>query len=349
MKAHGYAAESATASLVPFTFERRELEADDVAIDILYCGICHSDLHQAHNDWGNSSYPMVPGHEIVGRVRAMGPGVKGLKIGDPVAVGCMVDSCLACDQCLDGEQIFCRHGATCTYNSTDKKHGGFTQGGYSNVILVRDKFVLRVPPNLDLKRVGPILCAGITCYTPLKEWNVGPGTRVAVAGLGGLGHMGVKLAVSLGAEVTVITTSPGKIKDAKDLGAQHTLLSTDKAAMKAAGSKFDFILDTIPVAHDFAPYLNLLDVDGSMVVVGALEMAPAFNSGLLVRGRRRLAGSAIGGIEITQELLELCAAKNVLPDCEILPVSEVNTAFERLARNDVKYRFVLDMAGLPKA
>ena len=349
MKAFGFAAFSADQDLAPYSFERRDLLPDDVAIDILYCGICHSDVHQARNDWKGSTYPMVPGHEIVGRVRALGPAVKGLKVGDPVAVGCMVDSCMTCDQCTHGEQQFCRHGATFTYNSVDKKHGGTTFGGYSSSIVVRDKFVLRVPASLDLKRVGPILCAGVTCYVPLREWNVGKGTRVAIAGLGGLGHMGVKLAVGLGAEVTVITTSPDKAKDAKNLGAHHVLLSTDAAAMKASVSKLDFILDTIPVAHDFAPYINLLDINGSVVVVGALDMTPSFHSGLLVRGRKRLAGSVIGGIEHTQELLELCAEKNILPDCEILPVTEVNKAYERLLKNDVKYRFVLDMGGLPKS
>ena len=348
MKAFGFAAFGADQDLAPFSFERRDLLADDVAIDILYCGICHSDLHQARNDWKGSTYPMVPGHEIVGLVRAVGPAVKELKVGDPVAVGCMVDSCMTCDQCTDGEQQFCRCGATFTYNSADKKHGGFTYGGYSNSIVVRDKFVLRVPSKLDLKRVGPILWSGVTCYVPLREWNVGPGTRVAIAGLGGLGHMGVKLAVGLGANVTVITTSPDKAKDAKNLGAHDVLLSTDTAAMKAHAMKFDFILDTIPVAHDFAPYIQLLDTDGSIVVVGALDMTPSFHSGLLVRGRRRLTGSVIGGIERTQEVLAFCADKNILPDCEILPVDQVNKAYERLLKNDVKYRFVLDMAGLPK-
>lgn len=349
MKAFGFAAFSADQDLAPYSFERRDLAADDVAIDILYCGICHTDLHQARNDWGTANFPVVPGHEIVGRVRALGPAVKGLKIGDAVAVGCMVDSCLTCDRCEQGDQQLCRHGATFTYNSADKKYGGLTFGGYSSYIVVRDKFVLRVPANLDLKRVGPILCAGITCYTPLRKWNVGPKTRVAVAGLGGLGHMGVKLAVGLGAKVTVITTSANKAKDAKDLGAHDVLLSTDPDALKARAGSFDFILDTIPVAHDFTPYINLLDADGSLVVVGALDMAPPFHSGLLVRGRKSLSGSLIGGIERTQELLELCAAKNILPDCEILPVTEVNKAYERLLKNDVKYRFVLDMAGLPKS
>jgi len=349
MKAFGFAAFNADTDLAPFSFTRRDLLPDDVAIDILYCGICHTDLHQAHNDWKGSNYPLVPGHEIVGRVRGVGSAVKGLKIGDAVAVGCMVDSCLTCDQCVDGEEQLCRHGATYTYNSPDANSGGFTYGGYSDVIVVRDKFVLRVPSKLDLKRVGPILCAGITCYTPLRIWNVGPDTRVAIAGLGGLGHMGVKLAVGLGAKVTVITTSASKIQDAKNLGAHDVLLSTDETAMKASAGKFDFILDTIPVAHDFAPYIQLLDSDGSLVVVGALDMAPSFHAGLLVRGRKNLAGSLIGGIPRTQELLEFCAEKNILPECEIVPVTDVNKAFERLVKNDVKYRFVLDMAGLPKS
>jgi len=346
MQCIGYAAQDATTPLAPFHFQRRELRPEDVAIDILYCGVCHSDLHQTRDDWGGSIFPMVPGHEILGKVSAVGSGVTKYKVGDTVAVGCMVDSCLECDQCDAGEEQYCRHGCTVTYNGRDRRTNEPTYGGYSKAVVVREEFVLRVPDGLDLERAAPLLCAGITTYSPLRKWNVGPGTRVGVIGLGGLGHMGVKLAVGLGADVTVVTTSKSKEKDALALGAHHVLLSTDPEAMKAAASGFDFILDTVPVEHDLSPYLELLDVDGSLVIVGAIAPMPGFHSYQLLGARRRISGSAIGGIAETQELLDFCAEKNILPDCETIPIDYINAAFDRMQKSDVKYRFVIDMASL---
>lgn len=342
----GYAATDATSALAPFTFERRDLRPEDVLIDIDYCGVCHSDLHQARNDWGNSVYPCLPGHEIVGRVRAVGTGVGKFKLGDRVAVGCMVDSCLACDQCKRGEEQYCRKFPTMTYNGKDRVTGENTLGGYAKAITVREEFVLRLPDGLDPARAGPLLCAGITTFSPLKEWNVGPGTRLAVAGLGGLGHLGVKLGAGLGAEVTVLTTSESKRADALALGAHHVLISKDKDAMRKARGTFDFVLDTVPVAHDLAPYLSLLDIDGTLVIVGALEPLPSLHSYALVGGRKRISGSQIGGIKQTQELLDFCAEKNILADCEMIAMADINHAYERMERSDVKYRFVIDMATL---
>lgn len=342
----GYAAQDATSPLAPYTFQRRALRAEDVDIEILYCGVCHSDLHQAHNDWGNSVYPVLPGHEIVGLVQAVGPAVAKFRPGDMVAVGCMVDSCLACDQCQRGEEQYCRKFATMTYNGKDRISGENTLGGYARSIIVREEFVLRLPNGLDPARAGPLVCAGITTWSPLREWKVGPGTRLAVAGLGGLGHMGVKLGRGLGAEVTVITTSEAKRADAMTLGAHNVLISKEKDAMRAARGSFDFILDTIPVAHDLAPYLSLLDIDGTLVIVGAMDVMPAWHSYALVNGRKRISGSQIGGIRQTQELLDFCAEKNILPDCEMIAMADINHAYERMERSDVKYRFVIDMATL---
>lgn len=346
MQCIGYAAQDATTPLAPYSFQRRALRPEDVAIDILYCGVCHSDLHQARNDWKNSAYPLLPGHEIVGRVRAVGPAVTKFKAGDAVAIGCMVDSCLACDQCSRGEEQYCRKRATLTYNGKDRQTGEPTFGGYSKAIVVREEFVLRVPESLDLERAGPLLCAGITTYSPLREWKVGPGTRLGVVGLGGLGHMGVKLGVGLGANVTVITTSQSKEADALALGAHRVLISKDPQAMRAATGTFDFILDTVPVPHDLSSYLNLLDIDGTLVIVGAIDMMPGYHSGSLVGGRKRVSGSAIGGIRETQELLDFCAEKNILPECETIAMADINHAYERMERSDVKYRFVIDMATL---
>ena len=345
----GYAAQDAQSALAPFTFERRALRDDDVAIEILYCGVCHSDLHQIRNDWKNSLYPVVPGHEIVGKVTATGPAVSNFKVGDQVAVGCMVDSCQQCDQCEKGKEQMCRKGATMTYNGKDRVTGDLTFGGYSDHVVVREEFVLRVPEALDLERAAPLLCAGITTYSPLKEWKVGPGSRVGVIGLGGLGHMAVKLAVGLGADVTVITTSPEKEADAKALGAHRVLLSRDADAMKSARSSFDLIVDTVPVAHDLQAYLPLLDVESTLVLVGAIEPMPGFHSGHILGGRKRIAGSPIGGIAETQELLDFCAEKNILPDCETIRIQDINHAFERMEKGDVKYRFVIDMASLADA
>jgi alcohol dehydrogenase (NADP+) len=346
MKTIGYAAQSKGAHLAPFSFDRRELRADDVAMEVLYCGICHSDLHMARDDWGWSFYPLVPGHEIIGRVTAVGKDVIKFKIGDNVAVGCMVDSCQHCDQCKKGEEQLCRNGMTLTYSSKDRIDGSTTFGGYSKHLISRQEFVLRIPEGLDLSRAAPLLCAGITTYSPLRTWGVKTGSRVGVIGLGGLGHMAVKLAHGLGAEVTVISRSPGKEKDAKELGADRLLLSTDKGAMEKAASSFDLIIDTVPVKHDLAPYLPLLDIDGTLVLVGHIGMIEEFHTAQLLMGRRRVSGSPIGGIRETQDMLDFCAEKNILPDCEVIKIQDVNAAYERLEKADVRYRFVIDMASL---
>ena len=332
--------------LAPMTIDRRELRAEDVAIEIAYCGVCHSDLHAARNDWGRTSYPFVPGHEIVGIVTAVGSGVTSFKVGDKAAIGTIVDSCRHCDSCEDHEEQYCREGMTGTYNAKDRIDGTMTYGGYSSSIVVAEPYVLRIPDGLDFAQAAPLLCAGITSYSPLKNWDVGPGSRVGVVGLGGLGHMGVKFAKALGAEVTMITTSPGKGDDALKLGADHVLISTDKAAMKAATRSFDFLLDTIPVAHELTPYLLLLDKQGTLCIVGAIDMLPSFHSGLLLQGQRAVAGSGVGGINQTQEMLDLCAEKNILPECEMIRMDEINHAFERMEKADVKYRFVIDMGTL---
>jgi alcohol dehydrogenase (NADP+) len=333
----------------PMTIERRNLRENDVDIEIYYCGVCHSDLHQARNDWGNSAYPVVPGHEIVGVVRAVGSDVKSFAPGDKVAVGCLVDSCLECEQCHSHQEQYCYTRATGTYNGKDRRDGSPTYGGYSSGIVVREEFVLRIPDALDMKRAAPLLCAGITTYSPLKHWKVGAGSKVGVVGLGGLGHMGVKFAVALGAEVTMITTSPSKAANAQALGAHHVLLSTDRDAMKAAMRGFDFILDTVPVQHDIAPYLMLLKPGGAHVIVGAIDMLPSFHSGLLLGGRKSVSGSAIGGIKETQEMLDFCAAHDIHPECEMIAMADINHAYERMEKSDVKYRFVIDMATMPAA
>ncbi|MDM4768970.1 NAD(P)-dependent alcohol dehydrogenase [Solimonas sp. SE-A11] len=349
MKTIGYAALSATTPLAPFTVERRELRPNDVAMEVLYCGVCHSDLHTARNDWGWSTYPSVPGHEIVGRVTAVGSEVKRYKVGDSVAVGCMVDSCQRCDQCQKGDEQLCRQGNTQTYNGKDRITGEPTFGGYSKHLVAREEFVLRVPEGLDPARTGPLLCAGITTYSPLRHWKVGPGTRVGVLGLGGLGHMAVKLAVGLGADVTVLSRTPDKQADALALGAHRLLVSSDKDAMKKAKGSFDVIIDTVPVKHDVTPYMPLLDIDGTLVIVGQLGPLAETSSMPLVSGRRRITGSLIGGIAETQELLDFCAARNILPDCEMIRMDQINEAFERMEKSDVRYRFVIDMASLSQA
>ena len=300
----------------------------------------------ARNDWGWSIYPMVPGHEIVGRVIEVGSEVTRFKTGDAVAVGCMIDSCQHCDQCRKGEEQLCREGNTLTYNGQDRITQDITYGGYSNHVLVRQEFVLRVPDGLDLARAAPLLCAGITTYSPLRTWNVGPGSRVGVIGLGGLGHMAVKLASGLGAHVTVISRSRDKEADALTLGADRLLFATDQDAMTKAGSTFDLIVDTVPVRHEISPYMPLLDVDGTLVIVGHLGLIDAPSTGPFLLGRRRVAGSPIGGIAETQELLDFCARKNILPDCEAIRMDQINEAFGRMERSDVRYRFVIDMASL---
>ena len=332
--------------LAPLSIDRRALRDEDVAIDIAFCGVCHSDLHAARNDWGRTRYPFMPGHEIVGTVSAVGAEVTRFKAGDRVAVGTIVDSCRHCDSCDEGEEQYCREGMVGTYNGTDRIDGSTTYGGYSKSIVVAEPYVLSLPDGLDMAAAAPLLCAGITSYSPLKNWNVGPGSKVGVIGLGGLGHMGVKFAKALGAEVTMITTSPGKGSDARKLGADHVLISTDKPAMKAATRSFDFLLDTIPVAHDVTPYLYLLDKQGTLCIVGAIDMLPSFHSGLLLGGQKAVAGSGVGGIAQTQEMLELCAAQGILSEIEVIGIGDINHAFERMEKADVKYRFVIDMGTL---
>jgi uncharacterized zinc-type alcohol dehydrogenase-like protein len=346
MQTIGYAAHSTTAPLAPWTFDRRELRGNDVAMEVLYCGVCHSDLHQARNDWGWSSYPVVPGHEIVGRVLAVGPEVTRYKEGDRVAVGCLVDSCQHCDQCHKGEEQLCREGNTETYNGRDRITGEPTYGGYSKHLVVRQEFVLSVPDALDISKAAPLLCAGITTWSPLKTWNVGPGSRVGVIGLGGLGHMAVKLAAGLGADVTVLSRSPDKEADAKELGAHALLVSSDADAMAAAASSLDLIIDTVPVKHSLDPYLPLLDFDGTLVIVGQLGPMEEMSTLPLLTGRRRVSGSPIGGIRETQEMLDFCAEKNILPDVEMIRMDQINGAFDRMEKSDVRYRFVIDMASL---
>ena len=346
MKTVGYAAHSADAHMVPYHFERRDLRPNDVAIEILFGGVCHSDLHTVNGDWGPQSYPLVPGHEIVGKVIDVGPDVKKYKVGDKVAVGCMVDSCQECDQCQNHEEQYCRNGMTLTYGSPDRISGEITQGGYSKHIVVREEFVLSIPDSLELSRTAPILCAGITTFSPLRNYGVKEGSRVGVIGLGGLGHMAVKLAVAMGAEVRVISRSNSKEQDAKKLGAKDILVSTDKDAMEKAGSSFDLIIDTVPVKHNVDIYTPLLDIDGSLVIVGQLGTMDEFTSGGLIMGRRRIAGSLIGGIKQTQEVLDFCAEHNIHPECKMIRADEVNDAFAHLAKGDVAYRFVIDMSSL---
>jgi uncharacterized zinc-type alcohol dehydrogenase-like protein len=344
--ANGWGTDAADQPLKPMTFERRALRVNDVAIDITHSGICHSDLHTCRNDWHGSRYPVVPGHEIVGTVTAVGPDVTAHKVGDAVAVGCMVDSCMECDQCKEGWEVFCEKGNVGTYNGLDRHDGSLTKGGYSDHIVVRDHFVCKIPQGMDIARVAPLLCAGITTYSPLRQYGVGEGSKVAVVGLGGLGHMGVKLAAAMGAHVTMITTTPSKGDDARELGAHDVILSTEKEQMKAARKRFEFILNTIPIAHDLTPYLGLLGRSGRMVLVGAIDNLPSFHSWNLLSMNRAVGGSSIGGIPETQEMLDFCHENNVYPECEMVGIEQVNDAYERLLKNDVRYRFVIDMASL---
>ncbi len=346
MRTIGYAAESVRAPLTPFHFARRALRADDVAIEILYCGVCHSDLHSVNDDWGMAAFPLVPGHEIVGRVIDTGPEVARYKVGDNVAVGCLVDSCQHCDQCDKGHEQYCRNGFTATYGSPDPVSGEMTHGGYSRHIVVREKFVLSVPDSLDLARAAPILCAGITTFSPLRAWGVGKGSRVGVIGLGGLGHMAVKLAVAMGASVTVISRTDNKKDMARELGAETLLASSDSSAMQAAAGAFDLIVDTVPVKHDINPYLPLLDIDSTLVLVGQIGPLDEPLTVPMIFGRRRVAGSLIGGLPETQEVLDFCAAHNIHPECEMIRMDEINAAFEKLSAGDTSRRFVIDMASL---
>ena len=345
-KSLAYAAKSATTPLLPYSFERRTSRAKDVQIEILYCGVCHSDIHQARNEWGGSAYPMVPGHEIVGRVTAIGKSVTKFKKGDVVGVGCMVDSCKKCHSCKDGLEQYCENGFTGTYNGIDKKSGEPTQGGYSEQVVVDESFVLKVPKNLDLAAAAPLLCAGITTYSPLKHWKIKKGDRVAVVGLGGLGHMGIKLARAFGAHVTMITTSPDKKKDAKKLGAHEVIISKNKEEMEKAAGTFDYILNTIPSPHDTNPYIELLKRDGNMTIVGCLEPLPPIAGANLIMKRRSVSGSVIGGIKETQEMLNFCGKHNIVSDIELIPIQQINEAYGRMLKSDVKYRFVIDIQSL---
>ncbi len=347
IQVRGYATHDAQSPLVPFQFERREPGPNDVQIKILYAGICHSDLHQARNDWSNSRYPMVPGHEIVGEVVAVGDEVGKFKVGDLAGVGCMVDSCRSCAACkLDLEQ-YCENGATLTYNDVERGTDKLTFGGYSEQVVVDEHFVAKISPKLDLKAVAPLLCAGITTYSPLRHWKVGLGQKVGVIGLGGLGHMGIKFAKAMGAHVVMITTSPDKGRYATRLGADEVLLSRDADAMAKHANSFDFLLNTIPVGHDVNPYLSLLKLDKTMALVGALTALTPPPTGIsVIHGRKSLAGSAIGGMAETQEMLDFCAESGIVSDIEMIDMAYVNTAYERMLKNDVKYRFVIDIATL---
>jgi len=346
-KTRGYAAQSATSPLTPFDFERREPGPHDVQIEILYCGICHTDLHQVRNDWSGSMYPMVPGHEIVGRVTRVGAKVTKFKVDDFAGVGCMVDSCRRCAACEEGLEQYCAETPTWSYNSKERGTGEMTYGGYSERIVTEERFVVKIPGKLDMKAVAPLLCAGITTYSPLRHWEVDEGTRVGIIGLGGLGHMGVKLAKAFGAEVVMITTSTAKGQDAVRLGADEVLISKDSGAMAKHASSFDFLLNTIPNPHDVNPYLGLLKRDATMVLVGALTaLEPPLIGANLIASRKTLAGSVIGGMPETQEMIDFCAAHDIVSDVEVIPMHAVNEAYERLLKNDVRYRFVIDMASL---
>ncbi len=341
-----YGNQSATAPLGALNIERRALNADDVSIEILYCGVCHSDIHTARSEWGPAKYPVVPGHEIIGRVIATGDAVSRFQIGDIVGVGCMVDSCQHCDACAEDLEQYCENGFTGTYGGSDKHLGGHTFGGYSEAIVVQEKFVLNIPKNLDIAKAAPLLCAGITTWSPLKHWNVKAGDKVGIIGLGGLGHMGIKFAHAMGAKVVMITTSAAKGNDARLLGADEVLISTDQSQMELHKNSFDFLLNTIPVGHDVDPYLNLLKRDKTMVMVGAIEPLTNLNSGILVRKRRNITGSLIGGIRETQEMLDFCGEHNVLPEVEMIDIQNINEAWDRVVKADIKYRFVIDMESL---
>jgi uncharacterized zinc-type alcohol dehydrogenase-like protein len=344
-KTKGYAAATAKASLAPYSFERREPREDDVVVDIKFCGICHSDIHQVRVEWGEAIFPMVPGHEIAGVVSAVGKKVTKYKVGDKVGVGCFVDSCHNCPQCQSGLEQYCPEGLALTYNG--REHDGTpTYGGYSEKIVVNENYVLRMPDNLPLDAAAPLLCAGITLYSPLRHWKAGPGKKVAIIGLGGLGHMGVKLAHAFGAEVTVLSQSLSKQADGKRMGADHYYATSDPATFTKLKRQFDLIINTVSAAMDWNQYIDLLKVDGSMVVVGAPEKPIPIGAFSLIMGRRSLAGSAIGGIQETQEMLDFCGKHGITCEIEKIPIQKVNEAYERVLKSDVRYRFVIDMASL---
>jgi len=339
-----YAAQTKDTDLAPWTFERREVGPHDVQFDILFCGVCHSDLHQIKDEWGGSIFPMVPGHEIVGRVVKVGDHVKKFKVGDLAGTGCLVDSCRVCDNCKDGLEQYCTNGHSQTYNGYEQDHKTPTYGGYSNTIVVHEDFVLRISDKLDLASVAPLLCAGITTYSPLRHWNIGKGHKMAVVGLGGLGHMAVKFGVAFGAEVTVLSTSSKKAEDAKKLGAHHFVVTSDAEQLKAVAGTFDFILDTVSADHDLNVYLGLLKTNGTHVCVGVPTKPAEIAAFSIIGGRKSLAGSMIGGLPETQEMLDFCAEHNIVSDIELIDMKDIHTAYDRMLKGDVRYRFVIDMA-----
>ena len=345
-KTKGYAAQEATAPLGPFSFERRDLGPKDVQLDILYCGVCHSDVHQVRNEWGGAMYPMVPGHEIVGRVTHVGGEVKKFIEGDLAGIGCLVDSCRECQNCKEGLEQYCSNGSVGTYNAKERDGKSITYGGYSNNIICDESFVLKVSEKLPLEGVAPLLCAGITTYSPLKHWKVGKGDKLGVLGLGGLGHMAVKFGVAFGAEVTMLSHTPSKEADAKRLGAHKFALTSNEETVKGLANYFDFIIDTVSAPHDYNTYLNMLNTNGVLICVGAPPapaQVPAFN---LIGNRRSFAGSLIGGLPETQEMLDYCAAHGITSDVEVIAMKDINEAYERMLKGDVRYRFVIDMATL---
>lgn len=342
-----YGTESKDADLQELNIERREPTSKDVEIEILYCGVCHSDLHTARNDWGGTMYPSVPGHEIVGKITRVGSDVTKFKVGDLAGVGCIVDSCGTCESCKQDLEQYCQTGFVGTYNGKDEHLGGHTYGGYSQKVVVDADHVLKVPENLDLAAVAPLLCAGITTWSPLKHWNVGSDSKVAVVGLGGLGHMAIKLAKGLGAEVTLFSRTPEKSDDAKKLGADHVVISTDEEQMKSVAGKFDLIIDTVPYDHDVNPYISTLNINGTLVLVGFIgKMDEALFTPPMILGRRSVAGSVIGGIAETQEMLDFCGEHNIVSEIEMINMQDINEAYERMLKSDVRYRFVIDMKSL---
>ena len=349
MSTPAYAAAEARSPLAPWTIERRSPGAHDVQVEIRYCGVCHSDIHQARGEWGGGIFPMVPGHEIVGHVGAVGSAVTRFKVGDTVGVGCFVDSCRECAPCREGEEQYCVNGMTATYNSVERGSRKPTYGGYSTRIVVDENYVLRVPDGIPLDRAAPLLCAGITVYSPLRHYGVKAGDRIAVVGLGGLGHMGVKIARAMGAHVTVLSTSPSKREDALKLGADDFAATREPATFRTLAGQFDFILDTVSAPHDYNAYLNLLRHDGTMILVGLPDEPVPLSAGPLIMGRRRLVGSLIGGIRETQEMLDFCAEHGVASDIELIPVTQINEAYERMIKGDVRYRFVIDGASFQAA
>ena len=341
-----YAAQKEKDNLAPYSFERRDPLAHDVVVEILYCGVCHTDIHLKNNDWGISVFPMVPGHEIIGRVIAVGDHVKKFQPGDMAGVGCLVDSCRECENCKEGLEQYCQNGFVLTYSAYEKDGKTITQGGYSSKIVVDERFVLKIPPKLSPEKAAPLLCAGITTYSPMRYWKIGKGHKIGVLGLGGLGHMAVKFAVSFDADVTVLSTTASKEKDAKRLGAHHFVLTTDEELFKKAANQFDFIINTLSASHDYNSYTGLLRTGGTMICVGLPTdpiQVPAFN---IVFTRKCIAGSLIGGLPETQEMLDYCAEHNITSDVELIPIQQINQAYERILKNDVKYRFVIDMASL---